>query len=73
MDCFSFQQVNIPMNRRSLNRLIDMMDVDGDGEIDFRSYHIYLIHFWFRNININNYWVQNIKNLGVFFSNFSVN
>lgn len=35
------------MNRRSLNRLIDMMDVDGDGEIDFRSYHIYLIHFWF--------------------------
>lgn len=28
-------QVNIPMNRRSLNRLIDMMDVDGDGEIDF--------------------------------------
>lgn len=54
------------MNRRSLNRLIDMMDVDGDGEIDFRSYHIYLIHFWFRNININNYWVQNIKNLGFF-------
>ena len=30
-----FQQVNIPMNKRSLNRLIDMMDVDGDGEIDF--------------------------------------
>lgn len=32
---FYFQQVNIPMNKRSLNRLIDMMDVDGDGEIDF--------------------------------------
>ncbi|XP_062576844.1 leucine-rich repeat-containing protein 74B-like [Saccostrea cucullata] len=28
-------QVNIPMNRRSLNKLIDVMDKDGDGEIDF--------------------------------------
>ncbi|XP_048776737.1 leucine-rich repeat-containing protein 74B-like [Ostrea edulis] len=28
-------QVNIPMNRRSLSRLIDIMDKDGDGEIDF--------------------------------------
>lgn len=34
-DCFLFQQVNIPMNRRSLRRLIDIMDKDGDGEIDF--------------------------------------
>lgn len=34
-DCFLFQQVNIPMNRRSLSRLIDIMDKDGDGEIDF--------------------------------------
>ncbi|XP_060083161.1 leucine-rich repeat-containing protein 74B-like [Ylistrum balloti] len=29
------EQVNIPMRRRALNKLIDKMDQDGDGEIDF--------------------------------------
>lgn len=28
------QDVNIPMRKRALNKLIDKMDKDGDGEVD---------------------------------------
>ena len=31
-----FQGVNIPMSPKMLNKLIDKLDADGDGEVDFR-------------------------------------
>lgn len=34
-DCLFFQMVNIPLSDKCIEILIDKLDVDGDGEVDF--------------------------------------
>jgi Ca2+-binding EF-hand superfamily protein len=33
---FQFQKVNVPMSPKALDRLINKLDEDGDGEVDFK-------------------------------------
>lgn len=32
----SFQQANVPMSTAQIDRLVEMLDKDGDGEIDYQ-------------------------------------
>jgi Ca2+-binding EF-hand superfamily protein len=35
MSSFSLKEVNIPLSGKGLNKLLDNLDRDGDGEVDF--------------------------------------
>ena len=53
---FPLQKSDVGLSEEQLEQLLDKLDVDGDGEINFRSFSLHIIQFSsFNHVFISSY------------------